>query len=93
MSGLFRPAASRCMRALLLACLAAAAARKAAPVGAAKAAEEAPARLVVEGRLVTGSALHEVRVVLNDGEHTAIPRQDGSFVFHRAAFLCTGNGN
>ena len=70
------------MRALILACLAAAAAaRKAAPVGAAKAAEEAPARLVVEGRLVTGSALHEVRVVLNDGEHTAIPRQDGSFVF------------
>jgi hypothetical protein len=70
------------MRGLLLACLAAAAAaRKAPPVGTAKAAEEPPARLVVEGRLVTGSALHEVRVVLNDGEHTAIPRQDGSFVF------------
>ena len=67
---------------LLLTCLAAAAAaRKAAPVVAAKAAEEPPARLVVEGRLVTGSALHEVRVVLNDGEYTAIPRQDGSFVF------------
>ena len=70
------------MRRLLLTCLAAAAAaRKAAPVVAAKAAEEPPARLVVEGRLVTGSALHEVRVVLNDGEYTAIPRQDGSFVF------------
>merc|ERR1719483_1721259 len=69
------------MRRLLLTCLAAAAAaRKAAPVVAAKA-EEPPARLVVEGRLVTGSALHEVRVVLNDGEYTAIPRQDGSFVF------------
>ena len=37
--------------------------------------------MVVEGRLVTGSAIHQVRVVLNDGEHTAIPRQDGSFVF------------
>ena len=72
----------RSMRRLLLTCLAAAAAaRKAAPVVAAKAAEEPPARLVVEGRLVTGSALHEVRVVLNDGEYTAIPRQDGSFVF------------
>ena len=44
-------------------------------------AEEPPARLIVDGRLVTGSALHEVRVVLNDGEYTAIPRQDGSFVF------------
>ena len=42
-------------------------------------------RLVVDGRLVTGSALHEVRVVLNDGEYTAVPRQDGSFVFHTAA--------
>jgi len=67
------------MRGLLLTCLAAAAAaRKAAPVVAAK---EPPARLIVDGRLVTGSALHEVRVVLNDGEYTAIPRQDGSFVF------------
>jgi len=57
--------------ALLLTCLAIVSA----------AVEERPARLVVDGRLVTGSALHEVRVVLNDGKYTAIPRQDGSFVF------------
>lgn len=37
---------------------------------------------VVEGRLTTGTALQEVRVVLNNGEYTSIPRQDGTFVFH-----------
>jgi len=36
----------------------------------------------VEGRLVTDGSLTEVRVVLNRGEYSAIPRQDGSFVFH-----------
>ena len=37
---------------------------------------------VVEGRLNTGTALHEVRLVLNDGQYVAVPRQDGTFVFH-----------
>ena len=44
-----------------------------------------PTNAVIEGRLATGTALHEVRVVLNDGEYTSIPRQDGSFVFHAVA--------
>jgi len=39
-------------------------------------------RSAVEGKLVTDGSLHGVRIVLNRGEHTAIPRQDGSFVLH-----------
>ena len=52
-----------------------------APAGA----SEAVSKLVkssVEGRLAAELPLSNVRVVLNGGEYTAIPRQDGTFKLH-----------
>merc|ERR1712113_940151 len=44
-----------------------------------------PRSSAVEGRLVADGSLQAVRVVLNGGEYSAIPRQDGSFVLHSVA--------
>jgi hypothetical protein len=52
------------------------------------AANEAAEPLVfstVSGRLNTDKDLHDVRIVLNGGAYTAIPRADGSFIFHAVA--------
>jgi hypothetical protein len=69
------PFAHRVLAAVLLA------ARPHACTVAAAAANEQQ-RSIVEGRLIADGSLQEVRVVLNRGEYSAIPRQDGSFVIH-----------
>ena len=59
------------------------------PLVATRAAELAPSvTSSLEGRLTTELPLDSVRVVLNGGAYSAIPRQDGSFKLHAVRANC-----